>query len=190
MAALVLGKSKDLMEKFPFSMVTESHFKYIVTVWELQAASCCRWGNPLRLVWTGTADPPGPFHSSSFSYGHLLRGSLIFFQKPNAQLCSTMEILQSWKALLVSSISHFLKPQKWSGDGGQWKPCLVLTLPKLCIKNKVSRMTAHTVLFSSFLLIPHQFAFYRNQDSSSLSATVLLCCTDIYAHSFISNFHL
>lgn len=46
MAALVLGKSKDLMEKFPFSMVTESHFKYIVTVWELQAASCCRWGEP------------------------------------------------------------------------------------------------------------------------------------------------
>jgi hypothetical protein len=32
MAALVLGKSKDLMEKFPFSMVTESHLKYIVTV--------------------------------------------------------------------------------------------------------------------------------------------------------------
>lgn len=34
---------------------------------------------------------------------------------------------------------YFLKFQKWSGDGGQWKPCLVLTLPKLCIKNKVSR---------------------------------------------------
>ena len=40
MATLVLGKSKskissfskDLMEKFPFSMVTESYCKYIVTV--------------------------------------------------------------------------------------------------------------------------------------------------------------
>lgn len=58
MATLVLGKSKskissfskDLMEKFPFSVVTESYCKYIVTVWELQAASCCRWGNPPRLL--------------------------------------------------------------------------------------------------------------------------------------------
>ena len=115
-----------------------------------------------------TTDPPGPFHLPSFSCGPLLRGSLIFFQKPNAQLCSTMEILQSWKSLLVSTINHFLKPGRWSGDGGQWKACLVLTLPKLCIKNKVSRMTAQSLFFFSFLLIPHQFAFYRNQDSSSL----------------------
>ena len=96
-------------------------------------------------------------------------------------------ILESITSIKYQSL---FKASKVEWGWGPVETLLGLTLPKLCIKNKVSRMTAHTVLFSSFLLIPHQFAFYRNQDSSSLSATVLLCCTDIYAHSFISNFHL
>ena len=124
--------------------------------------------------------PPGPFHSSSFSYSHLLEGLFIFFQKPNAQLCSTMEILQSWKSLLVSTISHFLKPRKWSGDGGQWKPRLVLTLPKLCIKNKVSRMTPQSLFFFSFLLIPHQFAVLQEPRFKLLRC---YCTFMLHAHT-------
>lgn len=153
MAALVWGKNKSESIKFLVYVVSTLHGDGLEVhcgsrMYRLRHAA---GGQPskggVRPNWDSW--PSGPCHSSSFLLRSPLKRVSVIFQKPNAQLCSTMEILQSWESLPVSTITCFLKPQKWSGDGGRWKPGSYFT-QTVCIKNKVSRTTPQSLCFVLF----------------------------------------